>query len=379
MAVGGRVLLVCGPAVGGMRRHLEALAAGLPARGLEVAVAAPAAVPLSLPVPRYALELGDRPRPAADLAAARALRQAVDVWKPSLVHAHGVKAALLALASLPPDRPPVVVTFHNLWHGGPLTLPLRLLAPRAAAAVAVSRAVGERLAAHRIHARSLTVIPNGLDLAAFPPAPPLPDRPFTAAFLGRLTVEKGVLVLLQVARRHAAALSADGDPAATARLSDPATLNAQPATSLRLIVAGDGPLRQAVEAAARQSGSRLQYLGHQADVLAIYHASDAVLMPSLAEGHPMTALEAMACGLPVVASRAGGLTEIVLEGKTGLLVPPGDAAALAAAVAAMAADPETARAMGAAGRRRAEAEFTLERMLERLVEVYECVLSGSAG
>src|SRR2546425_9205434 len=95
-----RALLVCGPAAGGMRRHLEALAAGLPARGFRLAVAAPATVGLAIPVERFAFELGDRPRPAADLGALQALRGIARGWRPEIVHAHGVKAALLTLSAL---------------------------------------------------------------------------------------------------------------------------------------------------------------------------------------------------------------------------------------------------------------------------------------
>lgn len=379
-----RVLLVCGPAVGGMRRHLESLAAGLPARGFAAAVAAPAMLTLETPVPRFEVQLGDRPRPASDLGALVGLRRAVREWRPALVHAHGVKAALLALGSPLPGRPPVVITFHNLWHGGPLTLPLRLVTLRAAAVVAVSEAVRERLEAHRIRPRALTVIPNGLDLSRFPwvqtpdvrgqmpvqteasalgaeaaagvcrpaPAACLSPPPFTAAFLGRLTREKGVPVLLEAV--HA--------------LSD--------CPGLRFLIAGDGPLRAAVAAVAERPGSSLEYVGQQENVLDIYQTADAVVMPSLAEGHPLTALEAMACGLPVIASRAGGLPEVVVEDETGLLVPVGDAAALAVAIRALAGDPERARALGAAGRRRVEQEFSVERMLERVARVYREVLEG---
>src|SRR5689334_17230149 len=105
-----RVLQVCGPAAGGMRRHLEALLTGLPARGVEVRVAVPASVRLPASTSRWDLDLGDRLRPALDTGAVRSLRRTVREWRPDLVHAHGVKAALLALASLPHGPPPVVVT-----------------------------------------------------------------------------------------------------------------------------------------------------------------------------------------------------------------------------------------------------------------------------
>jgi glycosyltransferase involved in cell wall biosynthesis len=360
MARARRILMVSGPAAGGLQRHLQALAAGLPAWSLEIAVAAPAAVNMGECAARYWLDLGDRPRPLSDLGTLRVLGRVVRQWRPDLVHAHGVKAALLSLGGLPSGRPPVVATFHNLWHGGPLTLPLRLLIRRAAAGVAVSEAVRSRLAAWGIRPRNLEVIPNGLDIRAFSPVPaPPPGRPFTAAFLGRLTEEKGVPILLAAARHLASELSP----------SD------YPSTRIRVVVAGDGPLRAVVESEAKREGAVLQYLGYREDVLAIYYAADVVLMPSLAEGHPMTALEAMACGLPVVASHVGGLPEIVVEGETGLLVRPGDAAALAEAITRLAADPGRARALGTAGRQRVEREFTVDRMLERLVAVYEKVLS----
>jgi L-malate glycosyltransferase len=347
-----RILLVSGPAAGGMRRHLEALAERLPGWGSQVALAAPKAIGLTLPGGRFDLDLGDRPRPGPDLGALLALRGIVREWRPALVHAHGVKAALLALLALPQGIP-VVVTFHNMWHGGPLTYPLRLLAPRAAAAIAVSSAVGNRLAAWGIRPRRLAVIPNGLDVCAFPPGPGrAPGQPFTVLFAGRLTEEKGIRVLLQTARLLPAALD------------------------LRLLVAGDGPLREEVEREGSAAGSRLQYLGHQDDMLPVYRQADLVVMPSLSEGLPMTALEAMASGVPVVASRVGGLPEVVVEGETGLLVEPNDPAALGRALEALAADPERAASMGAAGRRRVEAEFTLDRMMERLVQVYQDVLSG---
>jgi glycosyltransferase involved in cell wall biosynthesis len=103
---------------------------------------------------------------------------------------------------------------------------------------------------------------------------------------------------------------------------------------------------------------------------------DAVLMPSLSEGHGLTTLEAMASGLPVVASRTGGLSEVVVDGETGMLVPPGDAEALAGALTALAADRDRARALGRAGRKRVEQEFGVERMLERLIAVYQTVLEA---
>lgn len=342
-----RILLVCGPAAGGLLRHVETLLQELPRRGWEVALAAPEGVGKNARL-RFPIDLADRPRPYRDLGAIRALRAASRLWRPALVHAHGAKATLLTAAGSPAPR---VATFHNMWHGGALTPFLRAAARRMSAGIVVSVAVGASLDRFDIRHRALSVIRNGVDLSQLQPATAQrPDRPFTFAFLGRLTEEKGIPVLLRAAA---------GLPA-----------------GIQIRIAGDGPLRELVEKAAASAPERLQYLGHCADVLSLYHAVDAVVMPSLSEGLPMTALEAMACGLPLVASRVGGLPEVVQPDGTGLLVARADVDELAGAMARLAEDPDAAAAMGVSGRKRVEREFDQERMLERIEETYRSVLES---
>jgi D-inositol-3-phosphate glycosyltransferase len=129
-----------------------------------------------------------------------------------------------------------------------------------------------------------------------------------------------------------------------------------------------------VEAEAAREGSILEFLGSQRDVLALYHRSDAVLMPSLSEGLPMVALEAMACGLPLIASAVGGVPELVVDGDTGILLTSRDPAVWARTLQELAQDREKAQRLGAAGRRRVERDFTERRMLEALNEVYRGAL-----
>jgi glycosyltransferase involved in cell wall biosynthesis len=343
-----RVLLVTGPASGGLKRHVDTLAERLPERGYEVAAASPDGV-----FPRgtttFRFDLGDRPRPAADLRAVAELRRAIVDWRPELIHAHGVKAALLTLLAFSGGRPPVVVTYHNRWLGGPLTGLLRLLAPRAQASIAVSRAVQESLENHAIRARNLRVIHNGVDPDLFRPIERASEgRPFTALFLGRLTEEKGISLLLETA----GALEGGGR------------------RDLRFLVAGDGPLRPQVEAESRRAGSLVEYLGPQSDVLPVYAQADAVIMPSLSEGLPMTALEAMSCGLPLIASDVGGLPEVVEPDETGLLLPTRDPQIWARAILQLAEGRDAAVRLGAAGRRRVLQEFTLERMMDGVEGTY---------
>src|SRR2546425_9296228 len=114
-----RVLLLSGPAVGGMRRHVESLAAGLPERGFEAAVAAPGAMELGPRTARFCLELGDRPRPASDLGTLRALRRAVREWRPGLGHAHGGEGAVPAPGAALPGPPPGVVPVPKPLPRGP--------------------------------------------------------------------------------------------------------------------------------------------------------------------------------------------------------------------------------------------------------------------
>jgi glycosyltransferase involved in cell wall biosynthesis len=346
---GRRVLMVSGPAEGGIRSHLEVLARELPPRGWDVALAAPETLRLAGQPPRFPLSSGDRPRPLADLRSILRLASAARSWRPDLVHAHGVKAALLSLVAFSGGSPPVVVTLHNLWRGT-LRVSLGAMLPRAAGVVTVSQAAA---ASFEGLIREPVVIPNGIDMGHFSPAPePRLERPFTLAFAGRLTVEKGVLVLLDAVRR----------------------LPREP--EVQLLIAGDGPLRPDVEAEARRPGWPVTYLGPREDVLAVYHQADGVVVPSLAEGFGLSALEGMACGLPVIATRVGGLPELVLDRETGLLVPPGDPAALAAGMVRLATEPALAARLGAAARRRAGSAYSQERMLQALLAVYRQSLRG---
>jgi len=182
--------------------------------------------------------------------------------------------------------------------------------------------------------------------------PPSGDGP-RLVFVGRLTAIKGVRVLL--------------DALAQARL---------PAAELTLV--GDGDERAALEAEARRLGLTARFLGYraQAEVAAELARADALVLPSFAEGVPVVLMEAMAAGRPVIATRVGGVAELVEDGASGFLVAPGDAAGLAGALARLAALPAEARAaMGAHGRETVRAEFDIDREAARLAALFR----GAAG
>ena len=146
---------------------------------------------------------------------------------------------------------------------------------------------------------------------------------------------------------------------------------------LRLEIAGDGSLRAALKDESRELGMSEQvlFLGWQEDLAPVMESWDIFALPSLDEGFGFAALEAMAAGLPVVATNVGGLPELVVDGETGWLVPARDPAMLADRLRRLIADAEKRETMGAAGGRRAQQDFSLSRMVEQIVGVYDRQLS----
>jgi glycosyltransferase involved in cell wall biosynthesis len=146
--------------------------------------------------------------------------------------------------------------------------------------------------------------------------------------------------------------------------------------TLRLEIAGTGPQREELEREAERLGltGHLRFLGWQQDLGPIFRSWDIFAMPSLEEGFGMAALEAMAEGLPVVATSVGGLPEVVEDGQTGYLVPPSDVTALSERLRLLILDPKGRRAMGAAGRERARNLFSADRMVAEIAAVYDSLV-----
>jgi glycosyltransferase involved in cell wall biosynthesis len=234
------------------------------------------------------------------------------------------------------------------------------------AVVAISEGVCAALTASGVEPGRIHLVPSGVEAARFAGATTrrptararlgLGDDAWVVAIVGALEERKGHDVLLD----------------ALATLPDPRLL---------LLIAGDGSRRDALAArvAALDLGTRVRLLGRVDDVAEVLAAADVVAMPSRQEGLGVAALEAMAAGLPVIASRVGGLPEAVVDGATGLLVPAGDVGALAAALARLAADPGRARAFGAAGATRVRERFTMAGMAAATVAVYRRLVDGQGG
>jgi len=146
---------------------------------------------------------------------------------------------------------------------------------------------------------------------------------------------------------------------------------------VRLEIAGSGPELKALEHEVQlhRLANHVRFLGWQADLMPLMAGWDIYVQPSVGEPFGITALEAMAAGLPVVATADGGLPELVEHGRTGWLVPPRDSAALADRLRALLLDPEQRRRMGAAGCARARESFSVDRMVKSISNIYDEVLA----
>jgi glycosyltransferase involved in cell wall biosynthesis len=149
---------------------------------------------------------------------------------------------------------------------------------------------------------------------------------------------------------------------------------------LRYLIVGDGPRRAELKRLATSLGldSRVTFMGHREDVPALLARADLFVLPSRSEAFPNGAMEAMAAGLPVIASRVGGLLDLIEDGRTGILVPPGDVAALAAAIEPLVLNPARAFALGSAAREEIARRYSFERMVGAFERLYvtQFALSG---
>ena len=362
-----RIALVCPYAwddPGGVQTHVRELGERLLARGHVVMGLAPVrtraaedwvravGTPVDLTYNRSNVPID--PRPWSTRRIARDLR----AFGPDVVHVHEPFAPSTTLWSILVTKLPVVATFHSgaeparLYDlAGPV---LRRLSGRLTARIAVSQAAAD-VARRRLGGR-FEVVPNGVDVERFESAVPADLGPGTKLlFVGRLDERKGFRV----------AVSAFG------RL-------ASERPDLHLIVAGDGPERVEVERLPLEVRERVRLLGSvpNAQLPPVHAACDAFLAPNLGgESFGIVLVEAMAAGLPVVASDIPGFTEVVRDGVDGLLVPAQDPQAVAGALARVLDDPAFAARIVAEGRERARA-FAWTAVLPRIEEVYAGAIAG---
>ncbi len=328
--------------------------------GIAQALAAPAGSPLA----EFAAGAGFRLtplHPTATLHPVNLLRllRALPGSGPPILHAHTSPA--LTLASAVRRLRPVSAVLYTRRTAF-LVRPSRKYHTAAEIYVAVSEAAERRLRDAGTPDQRIRRIPDAVDLnhvrvSGRPPSrASAASRSPTVVTVGHLSPEKGHRVLVE------------GWPTVLARVP-----------GARLWIAGAGPERGELETLVQRLSlaASVRLLGFCEDVGDLLAGADVFVMPSLEEGLGTAVLEAMAMGLPVVASRTGGLPEVVGDGITGVLVPPGEPLPLADAVVRLLQDREASARMGAAGRRRAAAQFSAEGMATGYLGLYrELVHAG---
>ena len=362
--------------VGGAETQLVHVATRLKARGWDVRVVSlipslssayakdleAAGIPVvSLNIRR---KLPD-PRPFLQLA------QLIRTWRPHVVHSHMVHANLLARLVRPLAPIPVLVcAARNINEGGRLREILyRLTDPLCDLTTQVSRTGLERyVRVGAVPAHKIRLVPNGVDMARF-----RPDREARSKTRDVLGLQDS-FVWLAVGRFE--------------RAKDyPSMLRAFAGVvarrpEARLLIAGQGTLREEAEqlVAELKIADRVHFLGVRKDIPALMNAADAYVMSSAWEGMANVLLEASATALPIVATAVGGNGEVVVDGQTGFLVPPGDSEALMQAMLRLMdlSSEERAR-MGLAGRARVEANYSLERVVDQWEKLYVELLAAKEG
>jgi glycosyltransferase involved in cell wall biosynthesis len=303
------------------------------------------------------------PRTEMDLGAAWKLSRVVKQLRPDVVHAHdphGVAMAALALSmSTELAKPPLVaarrVDFH--LHGNALS---RWKYRQVDCFICASDAIRRMLVADGVPAARAVTVHEGIDVTRAGAAPAadlhgefwLPHQAPIVGNVAALVPHKG--------QKH---------------LIDAAALVVQKVPDARFVIAGEGELRASLEhqIKERRLEKHVFLAGFRPDVISVHKAFDVFVMSSVTEGLGTSLLDAMACGKPIVATRTGGIPEVVVDGLTGLLVPPRDHEGLARAIVALLQDERARRAMGAAGLARVRERFSVERMVQETLGVYERV------
>ena len=303
----------------------------------------------------------------ADWNTVRQIRNIVHKRGFDVLHAHGYKTDLYAYAAARRSRAALVSTCHA-WQGTEARMYAyaaidRLVLRRFDRIAGVCDSISDTLTSWGVERSKVATIFNGIEVARFRNAKPEArasmrgtDR-HLIGMIARLAPEKGGAILLQAA---------------------PSVLAAFPNTTFALI--GGGPARREWEAMAARLGilDHVVFTGVRSDMPEVYASLDMVVLPSFNEGLPMCLLEAMAAGRPTIATPVGSVSKLVIPGRTGLLVPAGDVAGLAGAIAQLLRDPVKARRLGENARTHVTAFFSPERMARGYIRLYESALAESS-
>jgi len=352
---------------GGAERVLTLLAAALRARRIDplvICLQAEGALAPALRDQGILVQSLDSQR-GYDISTLWALRRIVRDTNPDVINAHDRWALLyLAIATRMMRSPPLVFSAHGLMYDQPTRARwrYRLAAGATSATTAVSQEVAARHVVYFGWKRPAEIVPNGVPEPVPSPgsrerlraALGVPDQAFIFLAVGNVRPEKGFEDLLEAAAR----------------------LRETSAKQIVVLVGGHMPESDYC-ARLRRLHDRLdltdnvRFLGYRNDIGNLYAAADAFVLSSRSEGLPMVMLEAMMAGLPIVATRVGGVPDALQD--CGLLVPPEQPDELAGAMGRLLTDPQMASDLGGKAQKRARQEFSLDRMVARYLDVYERV------
>jgi glycosyltransferase involved in cell wall biosynthesis len=296
-----------------------------------------------------------------DWGAVREVRRIIEEEDVDLVHAHGYKADFYALLARRRTTVPAIATCHN-WPGRSLSMRAygwldRYLLRFFDGVAAVSSSVADQLVKAGVR-QEVRLISNGVTFAStesrfdvsgeFRQA----DR-IVVGTVGRLSAEKGTTFLIEAAGKICGEFP-----------------------NVLFVQVGDGPLRNNLEMRVRELGIERQFLfaGRREDIAQVYRSFDVFVLASLTEGMPMVLLEAMAAGLPVVATKVGAVPEVIGHPSAGTLVEPGDSNALATGIRDFLASKTRREEVGANAKMRAEDQFSASAMARKYVDLYQQVL-----
>jgi len=360
--------------IGGAERELLVMLDRLPQRGYRPIAVCPDRGPLVVELERRGIETRMAPMPPwrklfaypKRPAAVRALHDVIASVRPALIHVNDiwwVPQTLRAVAELP--AVPIVAHVRQEIESPKVQ---RYELDQVGLVFPVSRQIQRSLEAGGVRPERLRTLYSGLDLTR------VKDQGDGRDVRRRFGVPAEAVVLGTVANLF----ERKGYEVMIEAL--PVIVNTSPAVHYLIVGTGDAAYEARLRAMAEVLGleSRVHFAGFQDSVYPCLAAMDLYVHPALMEGFGIAVLEAMALRKPVVATTTGGVPEIVQDGETGMLVPPGDAKALAKAVSSLLQDPARCKRLGEAGRARVASHFTVEAMMDQLVSGYESLLGCEA-
>jgi L-malate glycosyltransferase len=348
----------------GGERQVRLLTDGLVRRGHQCIVACPPGSPLFEDRSRAGMAAPLRYACEFDLLAARRLAQLVRESGAQIVHAHTSHAHSLAWLASKIHGVPVVVSRRVDFPVGGNWLSRRKYFAAGIHYIAISHAVKEVLSSTGIGPEKIAVVHSGIDPDRFPRRGQVRDQAAASAY----GAPSGVPLVVNVA-----ALTDHKDQSTLLRAM---ALLRRRVPSFRVVIAGSGELETPLRALCSELGldDRVLFAGNVSNLAALYSAADLFVMSSHLEGLCTSILDAMSAGLPVVATRTGGIPEIVRDGVNGMLVEPRSPSALATAIEMVLSEPSLQEQFAQEGRATVLREFTQDHMVDGTVEVYRRVL-----